>query len=220
VESVLHGKLVEWSVPALRIAVGAIFLGFGALKFFPDVSPAQDLSQDTFDKLSFGLVPSGVAIIGIATMECFIGICLLANRWMRAATWILVFELVGILSPLVLLPGRLFDGPGGAPTLEGQYVLKDIVLVAAAMVIVAGAFRRGRMIRGEPRESEDPGENPADFSAERKLELVMDGAGLDVETLCRKHGISEPEFYRWRDEALRGARDALDESHQAGAPDR
>ncbi len=37
----------------------------------------------------------------------------------------------------MLLSGRLFDGPHGAPTLEGQYVLKDIVLVGAALVIAA-----------------------------------------------------------------------------------
>ena len=46
-------------------------------------------------------------------------------------------QLIGILSPLVLLTARLFDGPHGAPTLEGQYVLKDVILVAAALVIAA-----------------------------------------------------------------------------------
>jgi hypothetical protein len=39
------------------------------------------------------------------------------------------------LSPAVLLAGRLFAGPHHMPTLEGQYVLKDVILVAVAMVI-------------------------------------------------------------------------------------
>ena len=66
---------------------------------------------------------------------------------MRLAIWLLAIEFVGILSPLVLLPARLFAGPHHAPTLEGQYVLKDIILVAAALVIAAGSFRGGRLMR-------------------------------------------------------------------------
>ncbi|MCA1677560.1 MAG: DoxX family membrane protein, partial [Actinobacteria bacterium] len=124
IEQKLHGVLVRHAIGALRITVGLIFLGFGVLKFFPGVSPAQDLSIKTIDLLTFGLIPWEVAIVAIAALECFIGICLLANRWMRLAVWLLAIEFVGILAPLVLLTGRLFSGPHNAPTLEGQYVLK------------------------------------------------------------------------------------------------
>lgn len=153
VENSLHAVLVRHSVTALRIAVGAVFLGFGVLKFFPGVSPAQGLAIKTIDLLTFGLLPWRVGIVGIATLECFIGICLLANRWMRLAAWLLAIELVGILAPIFLLTGRLFSGPHHAPTLEGQYVLKDVILVAAGMVIVAGTFRGGRMVRDEPGDA-------------------------------------------------------------------
>jgi len=64
--------------------------------------------------------------------------------------WLLAVQLIGILAPVVLLTGRLFSGPHHAPTLEGQYVLKDIILVAAGMVIAAGTFRGGRLVRDEP----------------------------------------------------------------------
>lgn len=171
-EKAIHGFLVDHSIAILRVAVGAVFLGFGVLKFFPHVSPAQGLATATFDKLSFGLVPGDVAIVGIAAIECFIGLCFLANRGMRLAVWLLVGELVGILSPLVLLPGRLFSGPHGAPTLKGQYVIKDIVLVAAAMVIAAGTFREGRMVRHEPSPAPAPGDEPETFDAKRKLQAV------------------------------------------------
>jgi putative oxidoreductase len=156
VEEKLHGALVRHSIKALRITVGAVFLGFGALKFFPGVSPAQDLSIKTIELLTFGLVPWRAGLVAIATLECFIGICLLANRWMRLAVWLLAIEFVGILAPLVLLPGRLFSGPHDAPTLEGQYVLKDIILVAAGMAIAAGTFRGGRLVRDEPQPIADP----------------------------------------------------------------
>jgi putative oxidoreductase len=150
IEEKLHGALVRYGITALRISVGAVFLGFGFLKFFPGVSPAQDLSSKTISLLTFGVVPWSVGLVAIAVLECFIGICLLANCWMRLAVWLLVIEFVGILAPLVLLPGRLFSGPHDAPTLEGQYVLKDFILVAAGMVIAAGSFRGGRLVRDGP----------------------------------------------------------------------
>jgi putative oxidoreductase len=155
VEEQLHAALVRHSIKALRITVGAVFLGFGALKFFPGVSPAQGLSIKTIELLTFGLVPWQAGLVGIATLECFIGVCLLPNRWMRLAVWLLAVEFIGILAPLVLLPGRLFSGPHDAPTLEGQYVLKDIILVAAGMAIAAGTFRGGRLVRDEPHQAAD-----------------------------------------------------------------
>jgi uncharacterized membrane protein YkgB len=108
------------------------------------------LAVRTIHALTFGLVPWRVGIVAIATLECFIGICLLANRWMRVAVWVLAGELVGVLAPLVLLTGRLFSGPYDAPTLEGQYVLKDVILVAAGMAIAAGTFRGGHLVRDRP----------------------------------------------------------------------
>jgi uncharacterized membrane protein YkgB len=162
-ENVIHGALVSHAITALRLSVGAVFLGFGVLKYFPHVSPAEGLAIRTVDLLTFGLVPWQVGIVAIATLECFIGICLLANRWMRLAVWLLAVQLIGILAPLVLLTGRLFSGPHHAPTLEGQYVLKDVILVAAGMVIAAGTFRGGRLVRDEPQP---PHASPREASGE------------------------------------------------------
>ncbi len=151
-ENVVHRLLVRYSISALRISVGAVFLGFGVLKYFPGVSPAEMLATDTTDVLFLGLIPSSVAIYIVATMECFIGICFLigSGALMRVAIWVLAAQFIGILSPLAIDPGRLFAGPHGAPTLEGQYVLKDIILVGAGMVIAAGTFRGGKLVRAEP----------------------------------------------------------------------
>ncbi len=146
----MHHILVLHSITVLRVAVGAVFLGFGVLKFFPGISPAQNLVETTTHVITDGLVPGSVAIVVVASLESFIGICLLVNRWMRLTVWLLVGEFVGILSPIVLLPSRLFSGPHNAPTLEGQYVIKDITLVAAGMVIAAATFRGGRLTRDDP----------------------------------------------------------------------
>lgn len=219
VENVIHHQLVRHSITALRVAVGAIFLGFGVLKYFPGVSPAQDLTEAATDKLFLGLVPGHVAIVLVATMECFIGLCLLANRGMRAAVWVLAGELVGILSPLVLLPGRLFAGPHHAPTLEGQYVLKDLILVTAAMVIAAATFRGGRLVRADlPPTAAVPADGPP--SARRRMRFVLEGLADDdlVGELCERHGVPESDYYKWRAVMLDGAARALAEQDaRAGA---
>jgi putative oxidoreductase len=152
VEELTSRWLIAHSITALRVSLGAVFFGFGLLKFFPGVSPAQNLVEHTTDVLTLGLVPGSVALVGVAALECVIGLCLLTGRGVRTAVYLLSVQLIGILSPLVLFAPRLFDGPHGAPTLEGQYVLKDVILVGAALVIAA-TIRGGRLTRRS--ESDD-----------------------------------------------------------------
>ncbi len=225
IENRLHHQLVLHSIPALRVAVGLIFLGFGVLKYFPGVSPTQNLTEATTHILFLGIVPGDVAIVMIATLECFIGLCLLTNRCMRLAVWLLAIEFIGILSPVLVLPGRLFAGPHHAPTLEGQYVLKDIILVAAALVIAAGTFRGGRLIRGDLA----PGARPRDGVAldpDQRWRLVREGISdpSQIGALCERHQVSEAEFAAWSEAACAGATAALaptgSELAHHGAPDR
>lgn len=147
----LHRWLVAHSIMLLRVSLGLVFLGFGALKLFPGVSPAEDLVKETTSLLTLGLIPGPVALAGVAVLECSIGLCLLTGRAMRVAISLLAVQMVGILSPLVLLAPRLFAGPENAPTLEGQYVLKDIILVAATLVLAATL--RGGRLASEPEPS-------------------------------------------------------------------
>lgn len=136
-DAAIHRFLVAHSIQLLRIAVGLVFLLFGVLKFFPDVSPAEELTIKTTDALSFDLIPGHVAIVLIASLECIIGLLLITGRFVRIAIYLLAGQLIGILAPLVLFTGRLFDGPHNAPTLEGQYVIKDIILVASGFVVAS-----------------------------------------------------------------------------------
>ncbi len=209
-ENVLHHLLVKHSVPFLRVAVGVVFLGFGLLKYFPGVSPAEDLTKKTTDVLTLGLVPGSVSIVAVATLECFIGVCLISGRGMRVAIWLLTIQFAGILAPLVVVPGRLFSGPHHAPTLEGQYVLKDFILAGAAMVIAAASFRGGRLIRDDlPPAAPIRGDAPVD--ADQKLRIVLEGASDQslIGELCERYGISEAEFQDWRQISRAGATEAL-----------
>jgi uncharacterized membrane protein YphA (DoxX/SURF4 family) len=148
VDAAAHRWLVANSIMLLRVSLGAVFLGFGVLKLFPGVSPAQNLVEATTHILTFGLVPGSVALVGVAVLECTIGLCLISGRALRGAIYLLGIQLVGILSPVVLLAPRLFMGPHNAPTLEGQYVLKDFILVGATLVLAA-TLRGGRLTGAE-----------------------------------------------------------------------
>jgi putative oxidoreductase len=130
------------SVDLLRLSLGAVFFGFGALKFVPGLSPAAGLAGATFAALTFGLVPAEVGVLFVAALETAIGLSLLTGRLLRLGLALLGMAMVGILSPLVLLPEDLFRGALYAPTLAGQYVLKDVVLLAAALAVAASAFGR------------------------------------------------------------------------------
>jgi uncharacterized membrane protein YphA (DoxX/SURF4 family) len=137
VDAVLHRFLRDHSIGILRVVLGLVILAFGVLKFFPGVSPAEELTKMTTDKLSFGLVPGHVAIVIVAALETTIGLLLVTGRFLRIAVYLLFGQLIGILAPLVLFTDRLFAGPHSAPTLEGQYVVKDLIIVAAGFVVAS-----------------------------------------------------------------------------------
>jgi putative oxidoreductase len=146
IDAAIHEWLVVYSIAILRISLGSIFLGFGALKLL-GVSPAANLVEATTHILFVGLVPGPIAVVAVGLLECTIGTLLIARRALRTAIYLLGGQLVGILSPVVLLTHRLFSGPHNAPTLEGQYVLKDVLFVGAALVIAA-TLRGGRLASG------------------------------------------------------------------------
>ena len=134
--------LTQLGPTLLRLAMGLVFLGFGLLKVVPGISPAEGLAVETFGTLSFGLVPDDLARLAVAAVEITLGVLRLTVRLPRLTVALLGVTLVGILSPLVLAPAQLFAGPFGAPTLEGQYVLKDLILAAAAVILAGDALRR------------------------------------------------------------------------------
>jgi putative oxidoreductase len=147
--------LARRSIILLRVSMGAIIFGYGLLKYFPGVSPAENLVQSTMHLLTFGLVPDKVALVLVATLECVIGLSLIAGRGLRMTIYPLVLWAIGVLSPVVLLPQRLFSGPDHAPTLEAQYVLKDIVFFAAILVIATTLRHRNKGAERQSTRNED-----------------------------------------------------------------
>lgn len=212
IENALHRWLVGHSAMALRISVGAVFLGFGVLKYFPGASPAEDLVVSTMSLATFGLVADWAGLVFVATVECLIGLCLLTGRGMRVGIWLLAVLLVGILSPLVLLTDRLFTGL--APTLEGQYVIKDVIVVTAGLVIAATSFRGGRIVRDDPLpERVARADGPRSLGPEERLGIVLAAERDDrtVAEVCHEHDIPVVVYQQWRGQVFDGATRALAE---------
>ncbi len=150
-DTTLNRWLVAHSITILRISLGLVFLVFGALKFFSGMSPIEELATQTTTALTLGLIPPSVGLATIAALECAIGLCFVTGRFLRVAVWLMGAQMLGAMSPLVLFPGELFAGLAGAfaPTLAAQYIIKDIILVAAALVIAA--TWTGARIVAEPK---------------------------------------------------------------------
>ena len=141
----IDAQITRWmakhGVRLLRISLGVVFFWFGFLKFFPGMSPAQDLASRTIEILSFGKVPAWVSINVLAVWESAIGLGLLFGVAMRATLALLFVQMLGTVMPLFFFPHEAFSHFPYAPTLEGQYIIKNIVLVSAGIVI--GATVRG-----------------------------------------------------------------------------
>jgi uncharacterized membrane protein YphA (DoxX/SURF4 family) len=147
--------LARFSVPTLRIGLGVVFFWFGVLKFFPGLSPAQDLAARTIETLSGGLVQPSLSLPVLATWECLIGLGLLTGRFLRPTLALLMLQMAGTITPLFLFPSETWLHFPYAPTLEGQYIIKNVVLIGAAMV-VGGTVRGGRLVpEMQPAEAAD-----------------------------------------------------------------
>lgn len=162
-DQAITSRLARWGVPAARIALGVVFLWFAVLKFLPGLSPAQDLAARTIDRLSLGLVEPSLSMPILAAWESLIGLGLLTGRFIRATLLRLALQMLGAASPLLLYPTETFSVFPFAPTLEGRYIIKNLVLIAAATVV--GATVRGGGLTPEPTEGTDGTGNRARVGA-------------------------------------------------------
>lgn len=140
--------MARWGILLLRISVGVVFLWFGILKFFPSASPAEDLAARTIETLTFGIVQPQLSLPILAAWEVLIGLGLISGRFMRATLLLLIVQMLGTVTPLFLFPAETWTTFPIAPTLEGQYIIKNLVLVSAALVI--GSQVRGGKVIADP----------------------------------------------------------------------
>jgi uncharacterized membrane protein YphA (DoxX/SURF4 family) len=142
--------MARYGVLLLRVSIGVVFFWFGILKFFPGLSPATELATKTIDTLTFGIISGEAALYILATLEVAIGLGMIFGIFLRVTLLLLFFQMLGTITPIFLFPAEVFTRFPYAPTLEGQYIIKNIVIVSAALVI--GATVRGGRLVPEPKQ--------------------------------------------------------------------
>jgi uncharacterized membrane protein YkgB len=140
----VDARITRWmarrGITFLRIALGLVFIWFGALKLVPGLSPAEELVRATVP-----FIPGEVFLPVLGLWEIAIGLGFLTARALRATILLLFLQMPGTLSPIFLLPETVFTAFPFGLTLEGQYIVKNMVLIAAALVIGA-TVRGGRLV--------------------------------------------------------------------------
>lgn len=165
--------LTRYALDILRTAVGLVFLVFGGLKLNPGSSPAEQIAIETVEKLTFGVIHGNAALILTAEMEIFIGLTLTFKWAVKAGLVALGFALIGILSPLFLFPGQLFHG---GVTLLAQYVFKDIVIAAAAVVLGMHALGARFLSDEELAQERAAARHEAELEALEQRRIEMEAA--------------------------------------------
>jgi len=128
------GFLKKHSIKFARVAIFIVYFWFGALKLF-NLSPAQPLVQSLLER-TLPFISFQNFIILFALFEMLIGLLFLirgAERWVMV---LLAIHLFTTCLPLVLLPQITWQG-FLVPTLEGQYIIKNVLIIALAIVIVS-----------------------------------------------------------------------------------
>jgi uncharacterized membrane protein YkgB len=135
IDLAVSGWMERYGILLLRISLGIIFVWYGALKTV-GTSPAQKLVVNTV----YWVDPAWfVPFLGY--WEMAIGLGLLYRPLVRMAIVLLFLQMPGTMMPLLLLPEVCFTSIPFGLTLEGQYIIKNIVLISAA-IVVGGTVRK------------------------------------------------------------------------------
>ena len=130
--------IIAWAkrlfIPIARVAFFVIYFYFGILKVF-DLSPATPLAE-ALTRQTIGLQYFDTAYIILAVFECLIGVLFLVPKATRVVIPLLLVHMLIVCSPLILVPHLAWVHPF-VPSLEGQYIIKNVALIAVAIGVVA-----------------------------------------------------------------------------------
>ena len=128
-------SISKTSLLLLRISIGIVFVWFGLLKFFPGYSPAEDLAANTINKLTIDFISSPLNKILLAILEVGIGLFLIIGIWRKPVLILLLGHMICTFTPLFFFPELSFKTAPFVFTLVGQYIMKNIIIICAALVL-------------------------------------------------------------------------------------
>jgi putative oxidoreductase len=137
IDDAVSGFMERYGVTILRIAVAIVFIWFGALKVI-DKSPVEDLVKDTIYFL-----PEDTFFVVLGVWEIVIGVGLLVPVMLRLTLALFWLQMAGTFLSLIVLPDRAFqDGNPLLLDVTGEFIVKNLVLIAAGLVIGSTVRRR------------------------------------------------------------------------------
>jgi hypothetical protein len=154
----------------LMASIGVVYLWFGALKFIPNLSPAEHLAQDTIHELTFGLLDARISILLLAILETGIGLFLLLNRFRKIILPLAIGHIVLTFTPLFLFPELVFGDVPFSLTILGQYIAKNIIILSV-LVFEYVEFRQ--VVKAPSFRKMAVGDAVEDTFDERKLERQL-----------------------------------------------
>ncbi|MCH8908155.1 MAG: hypothetical protein IH840_13785 [Candidatus Heimdallarchaeota archaeon] len=132
----------KYGLILLRYSIGIVFIWFGALKLVGR-SPAEQLVKDTIV-----FIPPDIFLPILAIWEMTIGVTLMIQKLNRVAIFLLFLQMPGTMLPLILLPEVCFQTFPLILTLEGQYIIKNLIIISGGIVV-------GSKVRTEESEQQN-----------------------------------------------------------------
>lgn len=120
----------------LSSTIGLVYIWFGSLKFFPGTSPAEELAKNTIRQLTLGVVTDQTAVTLLALLEVGVGLFLLMGFFRKQAVVLALLHMVCTFTPLFFFPNDSFSQAPLVPTLLGQYIGKNIIIMGALVTLV------------------------------------------------------------------------------------
>jgi len=139
IDRIITRWMARYGLTIMRIGLGLVFFWFGALKLVPGLSPAEELVRNTIY-----IVDPDIFLPILAVWEMLIGLGLIFGKFMRATLLLLFLQMPGTALPLLILPEVCWTVFPYGLTLEGQYIIKNLVLIGAGLVL-GGTVRGGRL---------------------------------------------------------------------------
>jgi uncharacterized membrane protein YphA (DoxX/SURF4 family) len=136
----------------LRLSAGTVYFFFGFLKFFPDLSPAELLAGQSIMYVTQQTVDAQTALWWLAVLECAIGLSFLFNVFARWLFFVFLLHQASTFLPLFIFPEITFKIAPFAPTMEGQYILKNLISVAAGWTVMLPAMKASWAKSSAPRK--------------------------------------------------------------------
>jgi len=130
----------------IAFSIGIVYLWFGLLKYFPNISPAEELAKNTVDRLTFGIIPSNISFILLAIWETVIGVLLILNLLKRFTVVLALVHMACTFTPLFFFPEVTFNEIPFSLTLTGQYIIKNVIIIGALVMLLIENGKKPRAI--------------------------------------------------------------------------